>query len=1417
MSAFNSEEILVKSTEPPDLETLAREFDADFYRAGNPDVDFAQVEPLAHFAEIGWREGRDPAPWFSVDAYLARHVDVQQAALNPFLHFLVQGRQEAREISASRPAANAEPLAPAEPAEPLPEGEAMRSEFDADFYRAGNPDVDFAQVEPLAHFAETGWREGRDPAPWFSVEAYLARHVDVRQAQLNPFLHYLVQGRREAREVFASESGPQIELASPTPPEPDPSPDLDTLRAEFDAAFYQARNPDVDFSRVEPFVHFAEAGWREGRDPAPWFSVNAYLAHHADVRQAALNPFLHYLVQGRREAREVSASGVAPLAPAPSEATAAVTPAARRPRVSDRLPTLASAGLTETDLDAVAEFFDEDYYLKESPELKDAPFDLVAHYMTVGYKQLLNPSSEFDTAFYLASNPDIAKAGINPFLHYVRNGRRELRPSASYSKLRLPKYRPLVSVIVPNYNHAAFLRDRLASIFDQTYRNIEIILLDDHSSDDSVAVLDELAAASPFPVKKAYNQINSGNVFAQWERGFTLVEGELVWICESDDTCEPDTLEHLVPKFVDRSVMLAFGRIQFCDAEGRIFSGLDNYREKAEPGIWARPITRHASEWFGGAFGRNNVIANVGGCLIRKQTLSPAIWDEARTYRICGDWYLYIQLAAGGCIAFDPRAVTYFRQHGRNTSASNFDKLYYYKEHGRILECLEKNWALPVQTREGFLAALSHSWRHHGMLATNGDFFVALGDFNKPLLQRREHYVLGSLGFTLGGGELFPIFLANELVRLGRRVSLLCNNLNDINEEILARLDSRVPVYDGAQAKIEGPRAFLNRIGATLVHSHVINIDDLFFKNAHPLENFPYVVTLHGSHQGGDLNIDMLLLRMLRKVTSWVYLAERNLDIFKGAPLDYSAFEKIPNAMPADPRPFPRTRAELGIDEDTVVFTFVARGVQQKGWRAAVEGLKLLIRQLPDVKVHVLMAGSGAKAEEVAANVEPGLPITFLGFQSCINGLYRISDVALAPTRFGGESYPLCIIQALQEGVPVIATRVGEIPAMIARDGEAAGVLIDNIRESPAFFQHVADAMAQMLDPATRARAAQIARDLRPQFDMDVMAQRYLAVYQKAIQRASAPAPARRPRPARNAVLVIGAAGFIGSHVAARLAREGADVVGLATRRPPNVAFSRFHIGRSELVSELIAAIEGCDTVVFAGGSSRPGSPMRSLGAEIDSEACHLMDIAELCGARGVKRFVFTSSGEAIYGRTNVARIAETHPTRPINSYGLAKLAAEHGLRLVASRTGMEALSLRVANPYGPGQVVKGAQGFVAAALRAVREGAPLEIWGDGSVTRDFIHIDDVASAFVAAISRDAGVDALNIGSGTGASLREIVDLVRELSGAPLEVTYKPARAVDAPSVVLDIREAQDRLAWRPTVGLREGLQATLAAHEETP
>jgi glycosyltransferase involved in cell wall biosynthesis len=232
-------------------------------------------------------------------------------------------------------------------------------------------------------------------------------------------------------------------------------------------------------------------------------------------------------------------------------------------------------------------------------------------------------------------------------------------------------HEPRVTAIVPNYNHARFLRQRIDSILGQSYQNVEILLLDDCSSDDSRSVIAEYCVRFPGKVRAILNEENSGNVFRQWRKGVEAADGDLVWICESDDFCEPDFLAAIIPHFRDRSVNIAFGRIQFANQEGDLQPGLDNYRDGAEPGIWHEPIARPAKQWFCNGFGVNNVIANVGGCVWRRQDLHASVWQEAQTYSILGDWFLYCQVAGGGQIAYEPSAVAYFRQHGVNTSVSS--------------------------------------------------------------------------------------------------------------------------------------------------------------------------------------------------------------------------------------------------------------------------------------------------------------------------------------------------------------------------------------------------------------------------------------------------------------------------------------------------------------------------------------------------------------------------------------------------------------------------------------------------------------------------------------------------------------------------------------------------------------------------
>ncbi|HEX7887159.1 MAG TPA: hypothetical protein VF474_14375 [Phenylobacterium sp.] len=212
---------------PPSAEAhrvIAPAFDPEFYRTTYADLP-ADIGPLWHYRMTGWREGRDPAPWFSVEGYLAANPDVAAQGIEPFSHFLAQGRHEGRDIAPSRHAASYfgqvdwapapwsfESFAASAGPEPGQKGRraaavpltpeqhaAVAAEFDPAFYLALNPDVAASGMAPLEHFIRTGWLEDRDPNARFSVRDYLDANPDVAAANLNPFAHYLVAGRTEGR------------------------------------------------------------------------------------------------------------------------------------------------------------------------------------------------------------------------------------------------------------------------------------------------------------------------------------------------------------------------------------------------------------------------------------------------------------------------------------------------------------------------------------------------------------------------------------------------------------------------------------------------------------------------------------------------------------------------------------------------------------------------------------------------------------------------------------------------------------------------------------------------------------------------------------------------------------------------------------------------------------------------------------------------------------------------------------------------------------------------------------------------------------------------------------------------------------------------------------------------------------------
>lgn len=947
-------------------------------------------------------------------------------------------------------------------------------QFDPAFYRRQlrEAGVDPLPQRALRHYLEEGWLAGFDPSPHFSTELYLALHEDARAAGCAPLEYHASIGRFRGAEVPRSDRsvGPGIASVETMMAE---------LRALFDDAHYRDQLPEpVDGDLLE---HYLQDGWRRGLNPSAAFDTDQYLGANPDVAESGINPLLHFVRHGRAEGRPTAV-------PPASEQTAGVPDeAAVAARVvAEALP----------EGDPAAALFDPAYYAAQLGAVPDG-VSLFEHYMDSGWRQRLDPSPAFSTAYYLDTNPEVAAAGINPFLHWVNYGRHEKRPAVPYHYQ--PDFAPLVSVIVPNYNHARYLEQRLRTIFDQTYRHVELIVLDDASTDDSRAVIERLVEQSPFPVRTAFNDTGTGNPFRQWQRGLSMAQGALIWICESDDFADPRFLEHLVPNFADLAVKMALGRIEFSRSDGSPMAGMAGFREGAEPGIWDQPVCRPAAQWFRSAFAKRNIVTNVGGCVFRNQQIDDAIFDRAAQYRIAGDWFLYIHLLGSGKLAFSPEALSYFRQHDANTSSRNFDKIYYYDECWAVQQEIRRYWPVDDDAGARFVEDLAHQYRHFDVEAAHGPFEARYRAASlTPEGARRPHIAIGFLGFETGGGELFPLLLANEYARQGQMVSLLAANLTERNEDMVARLDPRVPVYSRDDMFPGGPTALLDRAGIDVVHSHSVLIENLFFERGGSVGR-PYVVSMHGSHNLPGGALDRLLFRSLRNVDYWVYTAEKNLDVFAGLPLDRSRFIKMANGMPRDDREAPFTRASLGIGAEATVFTFIARGIQRKGWRASVSAFKLLKMRHPEREMHLLMIGEGRFADNSREIAGDDPCIHYLGYQSCINGIYRLSDCALVPTRFEGESFPLCVIQALQEGCPVLGNDVGEIRDMLSSDKGVAGVVTTNLRDTSAFIHSVADAMERFLDTAFRAAASALTTEVADRFSMEACASAYRTLYDQAI------------------------------------------------------------------------------------------------------------------------------------------------------------------------------------------------------------------------------------------------------------------------------------------------------------------------------
>ncbi len=296
-------------------------------------------------------------------------------------------------------------------------------------------------------------------------------------------------------------------------------------------------------------------------------------------------------------------------------------------------------------------------------------------------------------------------------------------------------------------------------------------------------------------------------------------------------------------------------------------------------------------------------------------------------------------------------------------------------------------------------------------------------------------------------------------------------------------------------------------------------------------------------------------------------------------------------------------------------------------------------------------------------------------------------------------------------------------------------------------------------------------------------------------------------------VLIVGGSGFLGSHVVDRFVSEGATVTvfdrDLERYREgkAGVQFIVGDLGNHGSVEEVVGA--GYDAVVHVASTTTPRTSNESPEFDIQTNVIGTVNLLNSCVKHHVGKFVFLSSGGTVYGDIGSAEsVDENHPTRPISSYGVSKLSIENYLHMYQRLYKLDYVALRLSNPYGERQDPKNSLGALTIFLSRMLSGQRIEVWGDGSVTRDFIYAGDVADAiYLSTVNSVSGV--FNVGSGVGMSIRSLLEALQETTRITPRVSWLTGRPFDVPRIVLDSTKLRSAVGWSPQVTLHEGIEKT--------
>jgi UDP-glucose 4-epimerase len=302
-------------------------------------------------------------------------------------------------------------------------------------------------------------------------------------------------------------------------------------------------------------------------------------------------------------------------------------------------------------------------------------------------------------------------------------------------------------------------------------------------------------------------------------------------------------------------------------------------------------------------------------------------------------------------------------------------------------------------------------------------------------------------------------------------------------------------------------------------------------------------------------------------------------------------------------------------------------------------------------------------------------------------------------------------------------------------------------------------------------------------------------------------------------IVVFGADGFIGRHLVNRLSEVSDNSI---------VAFDKFShyqlgsdhpFGKLSNVTvvpgdffnrdDLVNVLNGGDYVFHLISTTNPATTNNDPLIDIDTNIRGSVELFEACVEQKVKKVIFFSSGGTVYGDIDSDQISELSTPAPRSPYGIGKLTIEHYLRYFKHRSGLDYIVYRAANPYGPGQNIHGKQGVVPVFLYHYLVKEPITIYGDGSMVRDYLFIDDLIAMVVDSYRQANKFPEYNLGSGSGKSVNELIKYIESCTGYSVDKKHVPAPQSFVNKIVLDISRFNNEFGIKPPVSLEDGIKRT--------